>query len=151
MRKPLFVLLLCTSLASAAEDPETLAERSQSKARKVIDSAVAAIGGREALQGIETLKLQLQGETWTRLQMPTPSPPFEPGSVPGIARAGSEGQPAVSRAARQRRRLRRSQHGRHQIGRRHHIRPSRAHGDADSRASRQRSSSSSSTTAGFPI
>ena len=80
MRKPLFLLMLCTSLASAAEDPATLTGRSQVKARKVIDSAVAAIGGREALQGIETVKLQLQGETWTRLQMPTPNPPFEPGA-----------------------------------------------------------------------
>jgi len=79
MRKPLFVLLLCTSLASAAADPGTLAARSQVQARKVIDSAVAAIGGREALQGIETLRLQLQGETWPRLQMPTPRPPFESG------------------------------------------------------------------------
>ncbi len=79
MRKPLFLLMLCTSLASAAEGPETLTGRSQTKARKVIDSAVAAIGGRDALQGIETVKLQLQGETWIRLQMPTPSPPFEPG------------------------------------------------------------------------
>ena len=79
MRTPLFLLLLCTSLASAAEDPGTLAARSQIKARKVIDSAVAAIGGSEALQGIETLRLQLQGETWPRLQMPTPRPPFESG------------------------------------------------------------------------
>ena len=79
MRKPLFLLVLCTSLASAAEGPETLTGRSQTTARKVIDSAVAAIGGRDALQGIETLKLQLQGETWPRLQMPTPSAPFEPG------------------------------------------------------------------------
>ena len=79
MRKSLFLLVLCSTLASAAENQETLTERSQARARKVIDSAVAAIGGREALQGIETLKLQLQGETWPRLQMPTPSPPFEPG------------------------------------------------------------------------
>ena len=79
MRKFLFLLLLCTSVAYAAEDPQTLAARSQAKARHVIDSAVTAIGGREALQGIETLKLQLQGETWPRLQMPTPRPPFEAG------------------------------------------------------------------------
>ena len=79
MRKPLLLLVLCTSLAYAAEDPKTLTARSQAKARKVVDSAVAAIGGRDALQGIETLKLQLQGETWPRLQMPTPGPPFEPG------------------------------------------------------------------------
>lgn len=80
MQKTLFVLLLCTTPVLAAENPETLAERSQARARKVIDAAVAAIGGREALQGIETLQLQLQGETWPRLQMPTPSPPFEPGT-----------------------------------------------------------------------
>ncbi len=80
MRKSLFLLMLCTSLASAAEDPATLTGRSQVKARKVIDSAVAAIGGRDALQGIETLKLQLEGETWIRLQMPTPNPPFEAGA-----------------------------------------------------------------------
>ena len=80
MRKSLFLLMLCTSLGSAAEDPATLTGRSQVKARKVIDSAVAAIGGRDALQSIETLKLQLEGETWIRLQMPTPNPPFEPGA-----------------------------------------------------------------------
>ena len=67
MRKPLFLLVLCTSLAYAAEDPETLTARSQAKARKVIDSAVAAIGGRDALQGIETLKLQLQGRNMAAL------------------------------------------------------------------------------------
>jgi len=80
MQKTLFVLLLCTTPVLAAENPETLAERSQARARKVIDAAVTAIGGTEALQGIETLKLQLQGETWPRLQMPTPSPPFEAGT-----------------------------------------------------------------------
>jgi hypothetical protein len=31
-------------------------------------------GGAEALRGIETLELRLQGETWPRLQMPTPTP-----------------------------------------------------------------------------
>ncbi|MBC8118815.1 MAG: MBL fold metallo-hydrolase [Burkholderiaceae bacterium] len=80
MQKTLGVLLLCSSLASAAENPDTLAERSQARARKVVDTAVTAIGGAEALRGIETLQLQLQGETWPRLQMPTPNPPFEPGS-----------------------------------------------------------------------
>ncbi|MGZ9058396.1 MAG: MBL fold metallo-hydrolase [Burkholderiaceae bacterium] len=80
MQRALFILLLCSAPAFAADNPETLAERSQARARKVIDAAVAAIGGSDALRGIETLKLQLQGETWPRLQMPTPSAPFEPGS-----------------------------------------------------------------------
>ncbi len=50
MQKTLFVLLLCTAPAFAADNPETLAERSQARARKVIDAAVAAIGGSEALR-----------------------------------------------------------------------------------------------------
>lgn len=68
-------LLLVTTLGMAAENPETLAERSQTRARKVLDAAVEAIGGADALQGIETVKMQLQGDTWPRLQMPTPEAP----------------------------------------------------------------------------
>ena len=45
MKKSLFVLLLGTTVVYAADNPETLAERSQERARKVIDAAVAAIGG----------------------------------------------------------------------------------------------------------
>jgi glyoxylase-like metal-dependent hydrolase (beta-lactamase superfamily II) len=73
-------LMLIAAVAVSADNPETLAERSQSKARGVIDAAVAAIGGAEALQAIETVRMQLEGKTWPRLQMPTPEAPFEPGS-----------------------------------------------------------------------
>lgn len=82
MRKFPLLLMFSTTLALAATNPQvsdTLAKRSQVQARKVIDAAVTAIGGAEALRGVDTLKLQLQGETWPRLQMPTPNPPFEPG------------------------------------------------------------------------
>lgn len=81
MRK-LFLVAAATTFttALAAQNPETLAERSQARARKVVDAAVAAIGGADALRSIETLKLQLQGKTWPRLQMPTPNPPFEAGT-----------------------------------------------------------------------
>ncbi len=81
MRKSLwFALVLWSGLATAAQNTETLAGRSQVKARNVIDAAVTAIGGADALRGIETLKLQLQGETWPRLQMPTPTAPFQAGT-----------------------------------------------------------------------
>ena len=80
MRKLPFLLLFVSSIAVAAENPETLTERSQSKAREVLDAAVEAIGGAEALQAIHTVKLQLEGKTWPRLQMTTPQPPYEPGS-----------------------------------------------------------------------
>ena len=76
----LILLLLCSGLATGAEPTNTLTGRSQMKARDVIDAAVTAIGGAEALRGIETVELRLQGETWPRLQMPTPTPPFQAGT-----------------------------------------------------------------------
>lgn len=89
MRKLTFVLLLAAALSAAAlsaaapsaaaQNLETLAEQSQARARKVIDRAVDAIGGAEALQGIGAVRLQLEGEIWPRLQNTTAEPPYEPG------------------------------------------------------------------------
>lgn len=73
-------LMLLGALTAAADNPETLTERSQARARAVLDTAVEAIGGAEALQSIETVRLQLDGQTWPRLQMPTADPPFESGT-----------------------------------------------------------------------
>ena len=84
MLRRVIALLLIASAANAdstAQNPETLAERSQAQARGVLDRAVEAIGGAEALRSIEVVRLQLDGETWPRLQMTTPEPPFEPGSL----------------------------------------------------------------------
>jgi glyoxylase-like metal-dependent hydrolase (beta-lactamase superfamily II) len=71
--------IVLTSFAAHAENAETLAERSQASARAVLDRAVGAIGGEEALRSIESVRLQLEGDTWPRLQMPTPEPPFTGG------------------------------------------------------------------------
>ncbi|HEX6177798.1 MAG TPA: MBL fold metallo-hydrolase [Thermoanaerobaculia bacterium] len=79
MSKLPWSLLLIATIAVAADNPETLAERSQSKGRDVIDAAVEAIGGADALQSIKSVRLQLEGKTWPRLQMTTPEAPFEPG------------------------------------------------------------------------
>src|SRR5262245_23768315 len=86
LRKATALLLLAACAAhadtesKANNNPETLAERSQATARAVLDRAVAAIGGAEALRAIDVVRLQLQGETWPRLQMPTAAPPFEAGT-----------------------------------------------------------------------
>ena len=77
MRKLLISLVLLAGAATAATTG-TLTEQSQIRARKVVDAAVAAIGGSAALESIETVRLDLQGESYPRLQMPTPNPPFEP-------------------------------------------------------------------------
>jgi glyoxylase-like metal-dependent hydrolase (beta-lactamase superfamily II) len=76
-----FILLAATAAATpAADNPETMAERSQSRARKVLDQAVEANGGAEALRAVEVVRLKLTGQTFPRLQMTTPAPPFEGGS-----------------------------------------------------------------------
>ncbi len=81
LRKATALLLLAACAVHAdTNNPETLAERSQATARAVLDRAVAAIGGAEALRSIEVVRLRLEGENWPRLQMPTASPPFEAGT-----------------------------------------------------------------------
>ncbi|MGH8252207.1 MAG: MBL fold metallo-hydrolase [Steroidobacteraceae bacterium] len=79
MLRPLIALTLFAAVASAADNPETLAERSQLRARAVLDRAVEANGGAEALRAVEVVRLKLSGTTHPRLQMTTPAPPFEAG------------------------------------------------------------------------
>jgi glyoxylase-like metal-dependent hydrolase (beta-lactamase superfamily II) len=78
-RAPLLLLIMACTAHAGIDNPETLAERSQASARAVLDRAVAAIGGAEALRTIEVVRLQLDGESWPRLQMTTAMPPFESG------------------------------------------------------------------------
>lgn len=66
--------------ASESSNVETLAERSQSRARAVLDRAVDALGGERALREIEVVRLQLDGELYPRLQMTTPAPPYVAGT-----------------------------------------------------------------------
>jgi glyoxylase-like metal-dependent hydrolase (beta-lactamase superfamily II) len=79
MRATPWLLVALTVLSSSAAAKGTLTEDSQARARRVVDAAVAATGGAAALRSIDFVKLQLHGEFWARLQMPTPNPPFEPG------------------------------------------------------------------------
>jgi glyoxylase-like metal-dependent hydrolase (beta-lactamase superfamily II) len=85
MRYRLAILLMigiCSApQAQQPQNPETLVERSQADARAVLDRAVEAIGGADALRSIESVRLRLEGETWPRLQMTTASPPFEAGTL----------------------------------------------------------------------
>lgn len=83
LRKATALLLLAACSVHAdtnTNNPETLAERSQATARGVLDRAVAAIGGAEALRSIDAVRLRFDAETWPRLQMPTAAPPFESGT-----------------------------------------------------------------------
>jgi glyoxylase-like metal-dependent hydrolase (beta-lactamase superfamily II) len=74
-----FAVVTVATAANAA-NTETRAEQSQTQARAVLDRAVEANGGAEALRAIEVVRLRLEGETFPRLQMTTPTPPFEGGT-----------------------------------------------------------------------
>jgi len=79
LRTTIALILLAPAATAVADNPETMAERSQSRARAVLDRAVDANGGAEALRAVEVVRLRLSGETHPRLQMTTPAPPFEGG------------------------------------------------------------------------
>lgn len=82
LRRTLAIFLAATPAAFAAGDnPETLTERSQDRARVVLERAVTANGGAEALRAVKAVRLQLDGETLPRFQMTTPDPPFEGGRL----------------------------------------------------------------------
>ncbi|HSX59263.1 MAG TPA: MBL fold metallo-hydrolase [Tahibacter sp.] len=75
----LALLPLIALADGSAGNPETLTERSNAKAREVLDATVAAMGGAAAIQGVTSVRLTLEGETWPRLQMTTPQAPFQSG------------------------------------------------------------------------
>ncbi len=80
LRLAILASLAVSAAALAADNPETRAEQSQERARTVLDRAVEANGGAEVLRAVKVVRLRLQGQTFPRLQMTTPAPPFEGGT-----------------------------------------------------------------------
>jgi glyoxylase-like metal-dependent hydrolase (beta-lactamase superfamily II) len=74
-------LLVAIVLAAplAADNPETAVERSHERAKRVLDAAVDAIGGRAAVEGVKAVRIRLGGEQFPRFQSVTPEPPHTPG------------------------------------------------------------------------
>lgn len=82
LRHTIAVLFLAAStVALAADQAATLSQRSYTQARAVLDRTVEANGGADALRAIKAVRLQLEGETFPRLQMTTPEPPFQGGRL----------------------------------------------------------------------
>ena len=83
LRNIIAILCLATSAValSAADQVSTLSERSYARARAVLDKAVDANGGADALRAIKVVRLIGEGDTYPRLQMTTPDPPFEGGRL----------------------------------------------------------------------
>ncbi len=80
LRTALAAAIAAAATAAAAANIESRAELSQEKARAVLDQAVAANGGAEALRAVDVVRLRLEGQTFPRLQMTTPAPPYEGGT-----------------------------------------------------------------------
>jgi glyoxylase-like metal-dependent hydrolase (beta-lactamase superfamily II) len=78
-RPVLIAIALCAT--TFAENPETLAEKSQKQAQKILDQAIEAIGGADALNSIETITLESNGTTTPRQQNTTAEPPYEAGTL----------------------------------------------------------------------
>jgi glyoxylase-like metal-dependent hydrolase (beta-lactamase superfamily II) len=76
----LMVLAAATTLVAAAENPETAVERSHERAKKVLEAAVEAIGGRAAVEDVKAVRLTLGGESVPRLQNANAEPPYVPGT-----------------------------------------------------------------------
>lgn len=74
-------LVLVFATLGFAENVETAQERSQKHARQIVDAAVQALGGAEALNNLENVVFNNTAETYGRLQMPTWKGPFTPGTL----------------------------------------------------------------------
>ena len=75
--------LYCVLSALAAvpsAPPLDVVERAQHRGKEIVDLAITALGGEEALRGINNVTLAESGQTTPRLQMPTPSGPNEAGT-----------------------------------------------------------------------
>ncbi|MCI0351422.1 MAG: MBL fold metallo-hydrolase, partial [Acidobacteriales bacterium] len=81
MKRFLTVVVLTFATLALAENVETAQERSQQRARQIVDAAVEALGGADSLRNLENVVFNNTAETWGRLQMPTWKGPHTPGTL----------------------------------------------------------------------
>jgi len=82
MKHRLFVvatILLTTSIAAIAQQPDA-SQRSYQQARRVLDDAIEAHGGLEALRAVKDFTLKEKGKVYARYQSPSAEPPFSAGN-----------------------------------------------------------------------
>lgn len=84
MRTPTFdrrtfqaALVLFIGSAGGVSAQQSAGMRSYSAARAVLDRGIAAVGGLEALRGIQTIAVDFEGEGFARNQSARPEPPYD--------------------------------------------------------------------------
>ncbi|MGI8734081.1 MAG: hypothetical protein ACR2LM_12395 [Pyrinomonadaceae bacterium] len=86
MKQKLFVVATLIILQASTAIPSIIAQqpnapqRSYQQARRVLDDAIAAHGGLEALRAIKDFTLKEKGKLHARFQSPTAEPPFATGT-----------------------------------------------------------------------
>ena len=133
MSRSAFALVLVSAAAFAATDnPETLTERSQDKARAVLDRAVEANGGAEALRAVNIVRVTAQGRDFPATADADADAALRGRPVRRDAAGRPQGQSPAPRAEGGRFRLRRRQHGHDRRRRGQQLRQSREDRHADS-------------------
>ena len=86
MKQKLFVVATLILLQASISIPSIIAQqpnapqRSYQQARRVLDDAIAAHGGLEALRAIKDFTLKEKGKLYARFQSPAAEPPFAVGT-----------------------------------------------------------------------
>ena len=75
----LVLSLLLVALPAAAENPVTALESSYEKARRILEAAIEAHGGQEAIDALENVSFNRQGTLIPRQQMESAQPPYRAG------------------------------------------------------------------------
>ena len=75
----IFSFVLSTAIALMGQQPSA-PQRSYQQARRVLDDAIAAHGGVEALRSIKDFTLKEKGKVYARFQSPSAEPPFSAGN-----------------------------------------------------------------------
>src|SRR5688572_3368377 len=68
---------LLTASAASADAQQSVAMRSYAEARAVLDRGIGAIGGLEALRGLENIQVDYEGEGFARNQSARPAAPYD--------------------------------------------------------------------------
>ena len=74
------ITLLAMTLVTAQQTNTNASQRSYQQARRVLDDAIEAHGGLEALRAIKDFTLKEKGKIHARYQSPSPEPPFVSGT-----------------------------------------------------------------------
>jgi glyoxylase-like metal-dependent hydrolase (beta-lactamase superfamily II) len=65
------------AVPAAAQQERSVSARSYAEARAVLDRGIAAVGGLEALRGLQTIAVDFDGEGYARNQSARPEPPYD--------------------------------------------------------------------------